>query len=166
MGGGGMDRERRTTKDAAHRSAEKVVLGIQGMTCATCAGRVERGLAELPGVAAANVNLAMETASVTFDPMQVTVEQVSAKVRDLGYGIARDKVRLELVGMTCANCASRIERGLNSLPGVKAAVNLGTESAQVEYTPSLAGGADPKQEVAERGIQAYVTPERARGAEQ
>ena len=45
----------------------------------------------------------------------------------------REHVDLALEGMTCAACAARIEKTLNRLPGVEAAVNFGTESARVDY---------------------------------
>ena len=45
----------------------------------------------------------------------------------------RARVRLRLEGMTCAGCASRVERGLNALEGVSATVNLATEEAAVEF---------------------------------
>ena len=51
----------------------------------------------------------------------------------------RTHVRLSLEGMTCAACATRIERKLNRLDGVAAAVNFATEQASVEYDPSQAG---------------------------
>ena len=43
-------------------------------------------------------------------------------------------VELALEGMTCAACAARIEKGLNKLPGVTAAVNFASEKAQVRYS--------------------------------
>ena len=46
------------------------------------------------------------------------------------------RVELEIEGMTCASCASRIERKLNKLEGVEAAVNFGTEKASVTYDDS------------------------------
>ena len=46
------------------------------------------------------------------------------------------EITLELDGMTCASCASRIERGLNGLDGVQASVNLATEQAAVRYDES------------------------------
>jgi len=64
---------------------QKVSLAIRGMTCAACANRIEKGLAKLPGVTEAHVNLALEKASVTFDPSHISVEDLTAKVRDLGY---------------------------------------------------------------------------------
>ncbi len=48
----------------------------------------------------------------------------------------RDRIRLEIGGMTCASCAARIERRLNRLPSVEASVNLTTEEAAVTFDPS------------------------------
>ena len=45
-----------------------VVLDLEGMTCASCAMRIEKGLKKVPGVKEANVNLATEQANVTYDP--------------------------------------------------------------------------------------------------
>ena len=49
---------------------------------------------------------------------------------------ASDRVDLALEGMTCAACATRIEKVLNRLPGTQAAVNFATESAQVRFDPA------------------------------
>jgi Cu+-exporting ATPase len=46
-----------------------------------------------------------------------------------------ERIQLELEGMTCASCAARIERKLNKLEGVQAAVNYATEEATVHYDP-------------------------------
>ncbi len=50
---------------------------------------------------------------------------------------AREQTTLALEGMTCASCASRIERKLNKLDGVQATVNFATETATVSYDPRL-----------------------------
>ena len=57
--------------------------------------------------------------------------------RDTGQAPAPQRVELAIGGMTCASCAARIERTLNKLDGVTAAVNYATERAQVEYAPSV-----------------------------
>ncbi|MGR4880491.1 heavy metal translocating P-type ATPase [Streptomyces sp. LARHCF249] len=62
-----------------------VELAITGMTCASCVARVERKLAELPGVSA-TVNLATATAHITRDDPQVSQEQLIAAVEAIGYG--------------------------------------------------------------------------------
>ena len=118
-------------------STQKVSLGVTGMTCAACSNRVQKGLSKLPGVTDANVNLTTEKASVIFDPAVVTVPDLMAKIEALGYGVERQKVTLDITGMTCAACSARIEKGLNKLPGVTASVNLAAERATVEFTPGL-----------------------------
>ncbi len=111
----------------------KTTIKIEGMTCAACSTRIEKGLNKLEGVSA-SVNLAMEKASLTFDPAKISMEEIENKVKDLGYGVAKEKVELDLTGMTCAACSSRIEKGLNKVPGVYfATVNLAMERAVVEF---------------------------------
>src|SRR5262245_54306404 len=67
---------------------QSVELGIGGMTCASCARRVERALSRTPGVLAANVNLATEYATVIFDPTTAGDAQLIAAVERAGYGAA------------------------------------------------------------------------------
>ena len=55
---------------------------------------------------------------------------------------APDRVRLEIEGMTCAACAARIERKLNKLDGVEAAVNYANEEASVAFDPARVAVAD------------------------
>ncbi len=66
-------------------AGEQVTLDITGMTCAACANRIEKGLGKLSGVAQASVNFAMETASVTYSPNEITVVDLQKKVEQLGY---------------------------------------------------------------------------------
>lgn len=63
----------------------KVEFAITGMTCAACAARIEKGLQKLPGVYAANVNLATEKAVVEYNSGELTITEMQAKVRQLGY---------------------------------------------------------------------------------
>ncbi|WP_312098653.1 heavy metal translocating P-type ATPase [Niallia sp.] len=115
---------------------EYITLSITGMTCAACASRIEKNMSKVPGVHKANVNLATEKASIVFDPSKATVEELIAKVKKTGYGVQEEKVQLNVIGMTCAACATRIEKGLNKIEGVtRATVNLATEKASVEYIP-------------------------------
>ncbi|ORX23219.1 copper-translocating P-type ATPase [Thermoanaerobacterium sp. PSU-2] len=113
---------------------EKATLKITGMTCASCAARIEKGLKNLEGIDEANVNLAVEKATVVYDPEKVDIDDMTKKIEDLGYGVVRDKADFVLIGMSCASCATKIEKTLNKLPGVyKANVNFATEEASVEY---------------------------------
>ena len=106
---------------------------VDGMTCAACATRIEKGLNRIEGVSEANVNLASEQAKVVYDPAQTNMETIVAKIEQLGYKAEQKKIELDIGGMTCAACATRIEKGLNKVAGVtRATVNLATETAQIE----------------------------------
>ncbi|MGN8829174.1 heavy metal translocating P-type ATPase [Paenibacillus barengoltzii] len=74
------------TWPAAGANHDQTTLQITGMTCAACAARIEKGLNRLPGVKQANVNLALETAQVRYEPGTVSIEQIINKVSQLGYG--------------------------------------------------------------------------------
>ncbi|MFD2216545.1 heavy metal translocating P-type ATPase [Metabacillus endolithicus] len=115
---------------------EQVSLGITGMTCASCATRIEKNLLKIDGVGKANVNLASEKVSVSYNSSQTSVEQLMESVKKTGYGVREEKTTLVITGMTCAACATRIEKGLKKVDGVvNANVNLASEKASVEYIP-------------------------------
>lgn len=120
--------------------SEKIVenhFQVTGMTCAACANRIEKGLNKMDGVQEANVNLALEKAIVKFDPATISSAEIQQKVRGLGYDVVTEKKELVLTGMTCAACATRIEKGLNKMDGViHANVNLALEKATIEYNPT------------------------------
>ncbi|MFB6469432.1 heavy metal translocating P-type ATPase [Cytobacillus sp. Hz8] len=116
--------------------SENVTLNITGMTCAACATRIEKNISKVPGIQKANVNLATEKASVVFNPSEASVEDIISKVKKTGYGVQEEKIKLNIFGMTCAACATRIEKGLNKVKGVtSASVNLATEKASIEFIP-------------------------------
>ena len=60
-------------------------LRITGMSCVNCAGRLEREISALPGVQSAAVNFAVAQLTVTFDPRQLTVDRIMAKVAAAGF---------------------------------------------------------------------------------
>ncbi|MBD9535737.1 copper-translocating P-type ATPase [Stenotrophomonas sp. STM01] len=115
---------------------------IEGMTCASCVGRVERALKAVPGVRQASVNLATERASVQTDG-NVDRQVLVQAVRKVGYEVsAPAPVELVIEGMTCASCVGRVERALKAVPGVQSAsVNLATERASVQGDAALDAGA-------------------------
>jgi len=124
----------------------RVVLPIEGMSCATCVGRVEKALAALPGVQA-TVNLSSEHADITFDSTRVTAPALAEAVVRAGYDVPHETRELAISGMTCATCAGRVEAALKQVPGVtRAEVNLANEKASVE---AIAGVLRPSDLVAE-----------------
>ncbi|WP_409294885.1 heavy metal translocating P-type ATPase [Peribacillus sp. SCS-26] len=127
-------------------------IGISGMTCAACAVRIEKGLRKLEGVEEAAVNLALESSKITYDSAKLTERDLEQKIKDLGYEPILEKKQFSISGMTCAACASRIEKGLRKMEGVSSAsVNLALESATVEYNPSATGTGDIIKKVEKLG---------------
>jgi Cu+-exporting ATPase len=107
-------------------------LPVEGMTCASCVGRVEKALSAIPGVSEANVNLATEAATVRAD-QGVALNALRAAVEKAGYTVGEQTVQLSIEGMTCASCVARVEKALLKVPGVTSAqVNLATETAEVK----------------------------------
>lgn len=130
-------------------------LPIAGMTCASCAGRVEKALVKVPGVTSVSVNLATEQARIEApaDSLPLLLEAVA----QAGYSVPSQTVELNIGGMTCASCAGRVEKALAKVPGVtNATVNLASERAHIE---SL-GPVDPArliEAVTKAGYSAQLT---------
>lgn len=113
--------------------------GIEGMTCASCVRRVEEAVTAVPGVASANVNLATERATVRFDGEPDTPAVLRA-IEKAGYAPRIAAEELQIEGMTCASCVSRVEKALKAVPGVAdVAVNLATEKATVRLLSGTVG---------------------------
>ncbi|TXC90454.1 copper-translocating P-type ATPase [Metabacillus litoralis] len=137
------------------QTIKEATLPIAGMTCASCAVRIEKGLNKVEGVQEATVNFALEKTSIKYDPTVANIDAMKKKIRNLGYEVIEEKVELNIIGMTCAACSTRIEKGLNKLDGVLiASVNLALESATVEYDPAQTNVSQMIQKVEKLGYQA------------
>ncbi len=129
-------------------------LPIEGMSCASCVTRVERSLAGVPGVQDVSVNFATEQASVKARS-DVGMDALKAAVTKAGYRVAEQSLQLQIDGMTCASCVSRVEKALKQVPGVlSASVNLATETAEVNVAGSAAMLPALMTAVAKAGYQA------------
>ena len=108
-------------------------LPIEGMTCASCVGRVEKALKKVEGVENAEVNLATENAMISSSqPLDLIA--VTKAVERAGYKVlASQPIELSIEGMTCASCVGRVEKALKKAEGVQQAnVNLATERAWIQ----------------------------------
>jgi len=137
------DKEKKTT----------VQLPISGMSCATCAITIEKGLDETEGVSKANVNFASEKASVEFNPEKTDLIKIKKAVSELGYEITTRKSIYPVAGMTCAACVAHVEEALKEVLGVvSVGVNLASEKANVEYIEGTKY-TDLKKAVADAGYE-------------
>ena len=108
-------------------------LSLQNMSCASCVGRVERGLTRLPGVSDIRVNLANETAQAQIDAPE-RIAEIATTLQEIGYPARTGSVRLNISSMSCASCVGRVDKALAVLPGVlDVNVNLASETATVTY---------------------------------
>ena len=115
-----------------------ISLPIEGMSCASCVGRVEAALRKVDGVVGVVVNLATERAEIQADAAVDRAALVCA-IEGAGYGVPAGTTELAVEEMTCASCVGRVERALKAVPGVlEASVNLATGRASVR------GVADPR----------------------
>lgn len=132
---------------------------VEGMSCAACAGRVERALRAVPGVSDANVNLMSSKAQVTFGGA-VDTSAVSQALAKAGYPVAEVETHLTVDGMTCASCVGRVEKSLKAAPGVlSASVNLATEEATVRYASGATSPGELAAAITKAGYAAH--PKRA-----
>jgi len=134
------------TDSVRHRSR----MPVRGMTCAVCAGRIEKMVGRMEGVETVAVNLATEVMDVTWDDrtdLDAIVRQVSAlgfeaMPPDAAPAGGGNDLRFAVSGMTCAVCAGRIEKVVGTMDGVGAvSVNLAAETAQVTPLPGVDAGA-------------------------
>lgn len=143
-----------TVTTAVAGDTKAITLKVTGMTCAACSNRIEKALFRLPGVVEARVNLATETATITYRPGEVEPEALVYKIKDLGFDVVLSRADFGVRGMTCAACSNRVEKNLSRLPGVyRATVNLTTERAWMEYNPHQITPAELKRTVADAGFE-------------
>ncbi|HWI45944.1 MAG TPA: heavy metal translocating P-type ATPase [Rubrobacter sp.] len=69
----------------------QMTLGVTGMTCASCVGRVEQALKKVPGVLEASVNLTNEKATVEYLASEVELRDLEKAVEGAGYGVVREE---------------------------------------------------------------------------
>ena len=132
------------------------VYNVKGMTCAACAGAIERGMKKLDGVKSADVNLATEKLKIEYDEDKYDFQKLKQEVKKIGYDlIAGDnikRIKISISGMTCAACAGAIERSTMKLDGwEKAEVNYAAGAANFEYDSSKVSVADIRKKITEAG---------------
>ena len=119
---------------------QKETLTVKGMTCASCAARIEKVLSSRDGIMDVAVNLAAETMEVEWDDTKIALDDIGEQVAGLGFElvIPSSEVTIDLAikGMTCASCSARIEKVVSGLEGVQSMqVNLAAETGVAVFDP-------------------------------
>jgi Cu+-exporting ATPase len=143
---------------------QKKTLAVKGMTCASCAARIEKVLSGQQGIKTVAVNLAAETMEVEWDNAKLSLEDIFGRVSELGFELAipGGEVTLDLAikGMTCASCSARIEKVIAGLDGVRSMqVNLAAETGVAVFDPGIASKRRILETIAGLGFDAEALAE-------
>ncbi len=138
-------------------------VNVTGMHCAACSSRIEKVIGSMDGVVDITVNLATQTARLIYNENEISYDQIATRVEQLGFGFDRQSdsresvLHLDIEGMHCASCSTRIENVIGKLPGVhKAEVNLATEKATVAYDSSQIKQRTIREKIVALGFQPKV----------
>ena len=125
------------------------IFTVQGLDCADCAAKLEKGLGKLAGVIEANVNFATAKLKITYDQTRLQAAQIEKEVGSFGYqavlmptagslsGTQQSAFRIS--GLDCGDCAAKLEKRLAALAGVVTAqVNFAAGKMTVEHTAPVA----------------------------
>ena len=139
---------------------KRIDLPVLGMTCASCAATIQKDLSGLPGIDNANVNFANSNATVFYQPRLVQVKDLVSSIQKSGYDVSIAKVEIPIQGIQCASCVQTIEKSLIQAPGVvKASVNMASETASVEYLPSVTSVAEITKAIESSGYRVLEIPD-------
>jgi Cu+-exporting ATPase len=141
----------------------RIELPIAGMTCASCTATIEKALASINGISQVNLNFASKKAFVSYAPTRVRVGRILRVIKDSGYDVSSEKVTLKIREMTCASCVRKVEDALKGSPGVIwAEVNLGSESAAIEYLSSMTDLKSLKKTIESAGYKTGIEESQSR----
>ena len=137
---------------------KKDTMKITGMTCASCAKAVERAVKKIDDNIEANVNIATEKLSVSYDESKVTSQDIQRAIEKAGYGVLEEinlnQTIIPISGMTCASCAKAVERSVGKLDGVQTVdVNFATEKASISYIPEKVKLSEIKEAIKKAGYE-------------
>ena len=134
-------------------SESRIVLPIEGMSCASCAATVQEALSRATGVATASVNYATARAAVSYDDAQTNVAELIRTVRAAGYDCGKASVSFGVEQLHYAPSVAPLEQALGRLKGVlRAAANQATETVTVDYVPGATTAEDLERAVEQAGF--------------
>ena len=142
------------TQEPRETEGRRIVLQIDGMTCAACVSTVQGALERMDGVSEAVVNLATDTAAITFDNHATDVESMVRAVRSVGYGTGTGEAQLSVSGLADAAIARDIETRLTAIDGVLEAVaNPASEQVTVRFVNGVVSAEMASAEVTAAGFE-------------
>src|SRR5213083_2008796 len=134
-------------------SKARIILPIEGMSCASCAATVQEALASADGVVGATVNFATAKAAVDYDDAQTHVAELIKTVRSAGYNCGKASVTFTVEQLHYTASVLPLEQALARVKGViRAAANQATETVTVDYVPGVTTGEELERAVERAGF--------------
>jgi Cu+-exporting ATPase len=122
---------------------KKLHVRVSGMHCAGCAANIEKTLKRLPGIKDVSVNFATEKATFSYNPDEISLEEIAETVKELGYELVLREtegveITLRVFGMHSTHCSNLIEKALKKTEGVLyATVDFANSRATIRYDPQI-----------------------------
>jgi Cu+-exporting ATPase len=133
---------------------KRMAIKIGGMHCAGCVNSIQNYVLEQKGVKKCEVNLAAEKAVLEFDPSTTNLSTIEKAIAEIGYKVVYEKLTIKIGGITDSSDASRLEKRLKELEGVKfASVSFGNGQVLVEYNQALLSLSDIRSVINKSGYQ-------------
>ncbi|GMH33228.1 hypothetical protein BSKO_01062 [Bryopsis sp. KO-2023] len=136
----------------AHKDSHQIQvarLRIHGMVCTSCSSAVEETVSKLPGVSRVTVGLALGEAEIEYDKAVTCENDLLVAIKGVGFegevlgNASATSLVLEIGGMTCSSCSSKVEKTLSKISGVsEASVSIVTGKAEIIYNPDATGPRD------------------------
>jgi P-type Cu+ transporter len=134
-------------------SKARIILPIEGMSCASCAATVREALAGVDGVSGATVNFATAKAAVAYDDAATQVAELISAVRSAGYNCGKASVTFRVEQLHYAPSVLPLEQALARVNGViRAAANQASETVTVDYVPGVTTAGELERGVERAGF--------------
>ena len=142
----------------------KKVVTVEGMSCASCATTIEKAVGNLKGVKVSQVSFATDKMTVDYDSNEVTMDEIADTVKKAGYKLADEEQtkQFQIEGMSCASCATTIEKATANLKGVKISnVNFPKETLTITYDANAVNPQEIEETVKKSGYKATLMDQSA-----
>lgn len=135
---------------------KKISMKIEGMSCSSCASRLEKAINKLEGVEQGSVNFATQTLTVSYHESKTSPQLVESAVEKAGFKVKKNvkDYTFKIKGMSCSSCANRLERLVQKMEGIEgASVNFATEKLTVKLDADVTSYSQLKEVVHSAGFE-------------
>jgi P-type Cu+ transporter len=136
---------------------KRLVFPVRGMTCNSCASRIEKIVCSLDGVIEANVNFGTEQVFIDCNPSKISSQEILKIIKQLGFEPLTKRESLVVDGLTSGSCVLRVEKKMRELYEVlDVKANMVTGMVLIDYVPSRSSLYELRDSLKEIGYTLHV----------